>query len=356
MDIKKELKDFKKKIDPEIEKFLEAEIKELVKKDKFVTGILEHAKKITMSGGKRLRPALMCQGFIAAGGNKNDERILKAAVSVELLHFFLLIHDDIIDRDEKRHGVVTTHEKYFQIGKMLQKNKNSRHFGNSIAIIAGDMLHALGNISLYKSGFDADVILKSLENLQNVVAMTIVGESQDVVIEFKGKATEKEVLDVYVNKTAKYTVEGPLQTGAILAGADEKILNDLSKISIPLGVAFQIQDDILGIFGKEEKIGKPVGSDIEEGKQTILVVKALENASSKQKKSINNILGKKGLSEDEILEFKNAILETGSLKYAKDLALRYIEEGKKEIEKSNINSETKEFLIGIADYMASREI
>lgn len=356
MDIKKELKDFKKKIDPEIDGFLKKNIKDLEKKDEMVAGVLEHARKITMSGGKRLRPSLMFQGFVAAGGNKDDDRIMKAAVSVEILHSYLLIHDDIIDRDEKRHGVTTTHVQYSQSGKRICPEKDSAHFGNSIAIIAGDMLHALGSVCLYESGFDAELVLKALKNLQEVVAMTIVGESQDVMIEFRGKASEKEILEVYTNKTAKYTVEGPLQTGAILAGAAQEILDELSKISIPLGVAFQIQDDILGIFGKEEKIGKPVGSDIEEGKQTILVAKALEKANNEQGKIIESTLGKKGLSGDEIENFKRVILETGSLEYAKKLAQEQIEKGKEEIEKSSIRKETKDFLFGIADYMANREI
>src|SRR4030042_6057598 len=112
-------------------------------------------------------------------------------------------------------------------------------------------------------------------------------------MEYKKKTTEKEVLKMYEYKTAKYTIEGPLHLGAILAGADDKLLKTFSAYAIPVGIAFQIQDDILGLFGDEKKLGKPVGSDIRQGKFTILAAKAVEKASGKQKKIIKNILGKK---------------------------------------------------------------
>ncbi|MFC1644659.1 polyprenyl synthetase family protein [Patescibacteria group bacterium] len=355
MDIKKKLKIFKDEFDVILKAFLDKRVDEVSEQDQLVIGVLKHVNKITLSGGKRLRPALMYYGYLAAGGSK-DEKIMKAVISIELLQSFLLIHDDIIDRDDKRHGVTTTHVKYAELGRKINLKKDHQHFGNSIAIIAGDMLHAMASMALYNSGFSAELILKALNNLQSIVAVTIVGEAQDVHIEYRGKATEEEVIEVYRNKTAKYTIEGPLHTGAILAGGDSELLKGFTELAIPLGIAFQIQDDILGVFGSEKKIGKPLGSDIEEGKQTILVVKALELGNSEQRKIVSNLLGKKNLSVDEIERFKLAINESGALEYSKNLAEKYILEGKKEVEKLEIPKEPNDFLIGIADYMANREL
>jgi len=355
MDIKKRLEDFKKKIDPEIEKYLDEAIKEARKKDFFVAGFLKYVKKMALTGGKRLRPALMYYGYLAVNG-KEKRKIIKTAVSVELIHIFLLIHDDIIDKDNKRHGIDTIHFRYQKLGEKIFPKEDSKHFGNSIGIIAGDMLNALGNQIIFNSEFSPAIIMNALYKLQSVVSMTVIGEAQDVYIGYKGKATEKEILEMYKNKTAKYTVESPLHLGAILGGADDKILKNLSRLAIPIGIAFQIQDDILGLFGSEKKLGKPVGSDIKEGKQTILVSKAMEKSDSKQIKILNNLLGKNNLTTQDVEKFREIIKGTGSLDYAQNMAQKFISQGKREIKKAEISKEAKIFLLGIADYMMDREV
>jgi len=355
MNIKQELKNFKEEFDFVLEKFFDVAIEEVKKEDELMTGAIKHIKKITMSGGKRLRPALMYYGYLGVGGRRKKE-ILQATVSVELIHTFLLIHDDIIDRDAKRHGVMTTHLKYKQLHKRFSWNDNADHFGTSMAIIIGDMVAALGNQALYSSKFKAEILIKALYKLQKVVANTVIGEAKDVLISFKGRATEAEILDVCKLKTAKYTIESPLHLGAILGEADDNILEKLTKLAIPIGIAFQIQDDILGIFGSEEKIGKPVGSDISEGKQTILVSYAKKKANVKQKMILNKLLGKEKLTLAEIEKFRKIIISVGALNYAKKLAQDYIAESKKEIAKINLEKKSKDFLMGIADYMMEREV
>jgi geranylgeranyl diphosphate synthase type I len=161
---------------------------------------------------------------------------------------------------------------------------------------------------------------------------------------------------MYEYKTAKYTIEGPLHLGGILAGASDDLIDCFSDYAVPIGIAFQIQDDILGIFGNESKLGKPVGSDISSGKQTILVLKALEKADKKQRKIMGEILGKKNLAMKEIEKFRNIIRDTGSLEYARKISTDFIYQGKNAIESAKINREAKDFLTGIADYMISREV
>jgi len=345
----------KKQFDAELEKYFDRIIADVREKDGFIVEALEYVKKIVLAGGKRLRPAFMYYGYIAAGGTDKAE-MLKTAISIEFIHTFLLIHDDIIDRDIKRHGLDSVNFRYAKIGKKLFKKYDPEHFGNSMAIIIGDMIGAMGNKILFDSKFKSENIIKALSQLQNVISYTVVGESQDVYIEYRGKASEKEVLRMYENKTAKYTIEGPLHLGLILAGAKEEMLDSLSRYAIPIGIAFQIQDDILGIFGSEKKLGKTIGSDIAEGKQTLLVIKAKEKANRSQRKLMDNILGKKDLTPREIASFQNLIRETGALEYAKNLAGKMILEGKKELEKIEIKAEAKEFLESIADFMIEREL
>lgn len=355
MDFKETLKDFKKRIDKEIVIYFDNAIREAKKRDLVIANALEYVKKLTLAGGKRIRPALMYYSYLGSGG-KEKERILKTAVSIELIHMFLLVHDDIIDRDVERHGKDSVNRRYEKIGEELFSGKDSKHFGTSMALIIGDMIAAFGNQIIFNSGFDEKLVMKALSQLQSIVSFTVIGQVKDFYIEYRGKATEKDILGMYEYKTAKYTIEGPLCLGAILGGMNEKYLSGISKYAIPIGIAFQIQDDILGIFGNEEKIGKEVGSDIEEGKITLLVVKARERANKNQRKILNGLLGKKDLSREDIEKFRKIIKETGALDYAKSLADSYIEKGKKELEKMGMQKETNDFLYGMADYMISREL
>ena len=354
VDAKKTLAGFKEKVEPEMEAFFERVISENEKSDKNIASAMRHARKITMSGGKRARAAFMYYGYLAAGGEDKKE-MLKVSISIELIHAFLLMHDDIIDCDELRHGVRTMHAQYADVARRNFKGKDAEHFGNSIAIIMGDILSALGNQVLFESKFDPKVVVSALRKMQGIIACTAIGEAQDVYIENRGDADEAEILRMYENKTAKYTIEGPLHLGAILAGADDGFIQSLSRYAIPAGMAFQIQDDILGVFEKSKKIGKPVGSDVRQGKRTILVSRAFANADSKQKKVLERCLGNDRLTDSDLDEFKKVIIETGALEYARGLAEKMIIESKREIAKVPMRKEAKEFLVGIADYMLNRE-
>lgn len=357
MQIKDELKGFKGRLDPKIEAYFDTMLQTALKEDELVAEALGHCRDLVLAGGKRLRAAFMYYGYIGAGGT-DKERILDTTVSVELIHAFLLVHDDIIDRDEMRHGVPTLHKRYADFGKKFFPQMDTEHFGNSIAIIMGDMLYAFGNDVIFKSGFEKERVFEALSCLQNIVAYTVVGQARDIYMEYKGEATEQEILQMYHNKTAKYTVEGPLHLGAILGGASKELLKDLSDYSLPLGVAFQIQDDILGIFGSEKVIGKPVGSDIQEGKITLLVSRALRNGSLDQKKRLKHILSLgEALQEKEIEEFRTLLRETGALESCEKEAEVLIEKGKVALEKmkESLVPEAYEFLGAVAEYMMHRE-
>jgi len=355
MDAKIELKKYKKAVDQKIEQYFTKKLEEMRDVGPSAKDAVKSIRDLVLAGGKRVRASFMYWGYKAAGG-KDFEKIKEASMSIELTHIFLLIHDDIIDRDDFRHGVQTIHKKYEHLGKRFYKKTDPKHFGDSMAIVAGDMAAALGNDIIFNSRFTPEKKQKALLKLQEIVLNTVSGEILDVILEAKGKAAEKEILEVHRNKTAKYTVEGPLHLGALLAGADEKIVKVLTEYAVPVGIAFQIQDDILGAFGNEKKLGKPVCSDLREGKQTLLVVKSLEFGGRAERKIIGALLGKKDATEKEIELFRNVVRKTGSLKYSQELAKKYAEKGKKAVSESNFDKDIKEFLIGIADYIVNREV
>jgi geranylgeranyl diphosphate synthase, type I len=225
-----------------------------------------------------------------------------------------------------------------------------------MAIIIGDMVGALGNQIIFESQFKAELIIRALAKLQSIVSMTVIGQSQDLYIEYRGQANEKEILSMYENKTAKYTVEGPLHLGAILGGASETIVTGLSRYAIPLGIAFQLQDDILGVFGNEKKLGKKIGADIIEGKQTLLVTRAKIKANIQQMKILKAILGKKDLTRKDIKNFQDVLRKTSALDYVENLSYEFVLKAKRELQKIKINQEAKDFLDDIADYMIEREL
>lgn len=357
MDIQTTLKAFKERLDPEIEKYFDQQLSDAKKEDDLVHEALLHVKTMTLSGGKRLRPAFMYYGYIAGGGT-DRERLLRTSVSVELVHMFLLIHDDIIDRDALRHGEPTLHERYRTWGRKYLGLADPSHFGDSIALIVGDMLFALGNDIIFNSGFPEKNLFAALSQMQKIVSHTVIGQARDIYIEYRGRATSAEVLDMYEKKTARYTIEGPLHLGSLLAGGSSDLAALLTRYALPIGTAFQIQDDILGIYGDEGRLGKPVGSDIREGKVTLLVAHVFEHADRAAKKELDLLLHKgQSLTGTDIERFRTIIQETGALEAVRTLALRLIAEGKRVLsdKQSSMASEAREFLEGVADYMAKRE-
>lgn len=350
------LKNYKEKVNPCLEKYFKEKLHQAGKIDSIAEEAVCMIRDYTLAGGKRIRPAVLYYGYLASGGTE-EEKIVEASMSIELLHSFLLIHDDIIDRDAKRHGVDTMHERFRKISSKYGISKDDEHFGNSMAIIAGDMTASMACDILFNSQFSSDVIIRALDKLQEIVFVTIPGEMLDVIMGYSKRATEEQILKMHEGKTARYTFEGPAHLGCLLAGGEDEILKNFSEYSLPLGRAFQVRDDILGVFGDEKKLGKPVGSDVIEGKQTLLVIKALEQGDKSHKEKIKRYLGKKDLSKDELEEFRQIMKETGSLDYSQKLAEKFVGESLESLSKINFKSrEAKDFFEGIARYMVARDV
>ncbi|MBI2546744.1 polyprenyl synthetase family protein [Candidatus Woesearchaeota archaeon] len=315
--------------------------------------LVDSLKEFSLRGGKRIRPILAIFGYKAI--KEQNEAVLQAALAVELMESFLLIHDDILDQDDFRRGYYSMHKVYELKAKKLYPDSDAAHFGRSMAIMAGDLLASFGSECITRSDFPAELKIKAIDKFNRVIINTAFGEVMDIVSELKPEVSELDIIRVNELKTAIYTIEGPLHIGAILAGASRQQLDILTKYAIPLGQAYQIHDDILGMFGNEKKLGKPVGSDLREGKKTILILKALQLAKQPQVKSIMAALGNKSITREQIDEIRNIVLESGALDYCQNLVRQLSEQAKTHIRHSGFRPEGKSFLLAIADYMTQRD-
>lgn len=296
-------------------------------------------------GGKKIRGALTALGYELAGGRDFDS-ILPVSCGIELLHNFLLIHDDIIDKDEIRRGKPTVHA--------LFSKKNGEHLGISKGIMVGDIGAFLGYELIVGSVFSKKRITKALSKLNEHLLKTGYGQILDIEFDFKKKVTWDDVLKVRTYKTAYYTVVMPLSVGAILGGAKDKTLKAIEKYGVPVGIAFQLADDILGVFGKSDKTGKSSESDIREGKKTLLFVKALELARDKERQFLLKWYGSDKLDKNKIEKIRQAIKDSGSLDYSRKLAEEMAEKGKKYIPKITGNLQFRETLSSLADFIVYR--
>ncbi len=343
----------KKKIDKAILEFLDRRIEQAAKVSPASELLMKNIKEFSLRRGKRIRPLFVVYGFKCFAGGGED-KIIKASIATELLHDYLLIHDDIMDDSDLRRGLPTFHKVYEKIYAEQSVSDPATYAENS-AILAGDILSAISPEPILNSDFPEGLKIRAVKKFNETNCQTGFGQELDVLLELNENAKAEDVDLVHTLKTAKYTVESPLHIGAILAGATKEQLKILSDYAIPAGRAFQIQDDLLGVFGSEEKVGKPVDSDLKEGKKTLLTVHALEKASPEQKKRLHEILGNQGISMKDVEDARKIIEETGSLEHSKKLAKQLANQALEIAKASDFNQEGKDFLISIADKLVNRE-
>jgi len=347
------LNEFKVRLDSVLESFLSIKTIEAGEISSEAAGLVNEIGRFTRNGGKRVRPLFVYAGYLSSGGLA-QEAILVASLSVEMLHTFALIHDDIIDNSDLRRGQPTTH-KMFESTHQIKKFKgNPTEFGLSAAILAGDIAVSFANEILNESPFPNERIRRAKYYFNKMKQEVEIGQYLDVVNGYKQEVNEDEVLKVLEYKTAKYTVERPLHIGAALAGADPDIYKVFTAYGLPFGQAFQIQDDILGTFGETKKIGKPNDSDIKEGKKTILIVKAMGRADLEQKAFLAKNLGNKFATDSEIGQVRDIIKRTGALSYAMSLSQHLLNQAKQVVYESKVHQDGKEYLLAAVDYLQAR--
>jgi len=324
-----------------------------------------------MAGGKRLRPLTMIMAYRCY---EDDDRIIPPSISPELVHASSLILDDAMDEDVMRHGEPTFNaiyaDKFLEtmdfdldhyekgrnwvqrdsLKKLFFAQRAISRYSYALSVLGSNVMYAMSLEALTRGTFDERSTLKALDLHRRMYQKLNEGQLLDILYESR-HANEDEYLAMVFKKTGILFVY-PLRIGLTFAGAEDDKLLDAYGSS--MAKAFQIHDDILGTFGSETVTGKPSYSDIIEGKRTLLVIKAMENANDHQHKHLENILGYEHASREEVEEVRNIFIDTGAYDYCMDLARAYVRESK-DMLPTDISSEAHGFFDTLADFVISRD-
>ncbi len=265
-----------------------------------------------ISGGKRLRPAFAYWGYRSTGATDSDE-VMRAATALEFLQACALIHDDVMDASDTRRGKPATHRQFESLHTTESLRGSAEQFGLGAAILIGDLALSWADELLINSGLSSAQIVRAKHIYDVMRTELMAGQYLDLLEQQRGTADPASIKNVIRYKSAKYTIERPLHLGAALGDASPEHLSMLSTYGLHLGEAFQLRDDVLGVFGDSTLTGKPVGDDIREGKHTMLMSYAMERAEHTQLEILNSALGNPSVSQHEIGQVQEILVDTGAL-------------------------------------------
>ena len=324
-----------------------------------------------LDGGKRMRPAFCYWGWRAAGGGIGasealDDAAFTASASLELLQASALIHDDYMDGSDTRRGKPAVHKRFEALHEADGWEGPAARFGAAAAILLGDITLTWCDEMFTRSGFDAVRIHAARPVFDLMRSEVMAGQYLDVLAQSRGLsvATPREILEraetVIRYKSAKYTIERPLQFGAALAtgDADEHgpINAALSAYGLPLGEAFQLRDDVLGVFGDPATTGKPAGDDLREGKQTVLTALAAANADAEQLKLLREGLGDAALDAAGVADLQSVIVETGALDAVEQRIEKRTALALAALERASVEDEARAVLAELAVAATTRQV
>ena len=327
-DVKRVLAEMSKELDGPIRSYIA---------DEEPANLIEASRQYPYAGGKRMRPSMVIAACGAVGGDRS--KAVPLAVAIEYIHNFTLIHDDLMDGDERRRGMVTSHVKY----------------GMQTAILAGDALFAKAFDIISELDVPDDVLRKILKVVTVAVWDLARGQQMDVNNENGEAVTMDEYIETIRLKTSVLFAAGAAG-GALVGGADESTVKAIHEYAMSLGVAFQMFDDILGIVGDPAKTGKSAGNDIRKGKSTVMVCHALKNITDDgDMRTFRSVLGKADASEEEIASVREILKRYGCIDYAVEMAERYTKDAISKLDCLGA-SEEKDFMIALAEYAMARDV
>lgn len=317
--------------------------------DPSVEEVLSKYREMALSGGKRLRPAFAYWAFEGADGDLEDPAILNAAVAVELLHTFALIHDDVMDEADTRRGLETIHVTYAQRPASRGLRGQSRHYEESIAILMGDLAFAHAALLMTR------VPVACAEIFFEMCADLIVGQYLDIESSARGPLADAEVAEQITElKTARYTVEGPLMLGAAAAGKAAELHPHITRYARPLGHAFQLRDDVLGAFGDPERTGKPVGDDLAQGKVTRLMEVGLVRTDGPGRDLLQR-LGSPAMVDEDVQRAQDLLVSSGARDEVEASIEQLLAEAIAALDEAPFSPAIREVLAGAAQLIAHRD-
>ncbi len=301
---------FRSSVQAALDTFLDGQAERLAPLGPDAARLLAEARA-SVSGGKRFRAAFCYWGFRAVRVPADDAALVRACAALELLHASALVHDDLMDASDTRRGRPATHRTFEAEHRDAGWRGNPEQYGAAAAILLGDLLLAWSDELLRRCGLPEVDVTRALHVFDLCRSEVIAGQFLDVSVQARGRADVDTAMTVLRFKSAKYSIQRPLHIGAALAGADQATMDVLGGFGLPLGEAFQLRDDLLGVYGDPELTGKPAGDDLVEGKRTVLVALALDAAGRDGATLLDSSLGT-ALSAGDVDRLREVIDSSGA--------------------------------------------
>jgi len=336
------------RVDRRIRTLLDAELERWSAVDADLAEPFVALRDLVLAGGKRLRPAFCHWAYLGAGGNPDDDAVVDAGAALELLHTFALVHDDIMDGSATRRGTDTIHVQFEAGHAMGGWRGEARRFGEGVAILVGDLAF------VYADRLLAGAPPVAIEVFTELRVEVNVGQYLDLLGTARGRVTENTARRISRFKSGKYTVERPLHLGAALAGRLDTLAAPLSGYGLPLGEAFQLRDDLLGVFGDSAVTGKPVGEDLREGKPTLLYAMAVERSDGPDAAVLARY-GAPDLDEDDVAALQDVLRSTGAVEVIEGNIDRFVAEAVEALDAADLETGAHQGLVELAYYVAGRD-
>ena len=305
----------------------------------------------TLGGGKRVRPAFCYWAFVGAGGDPDDTTVIDAGSALEMLHTAALVHDDIIDRSDVRHGAPTVHLAFSALHRDRGWSGSPARFGEGAAILIGDLALVMSSLLMAGAPAPAISVFEEMRLEVNVGQyLDILGEAEGVGS--SGPEAVERARRICRYKTAKYTIERPLHLGAALAAPDRltDLAGPLSDFGLPLGEAFQLKDDLLGVFGDPAVTGKPVGDDLKAGKPTLLA-----SLAAQRDPRFSRRFGAPDLTDEEVRDLQEIIESTGARAEVERAVADLVSRSEAALDGLPLRAEAAAALAQLALYVAGRD-
>jgi geranylgeranyl diphosphate synthase, type I len=294
-----------------------------------------------VTGGKCLRSTFAYLGWLCGSTCDADEPLdtaaLRAAASFELLHAFALLQDDVMDGSALRRGRPAAHIQFGEWHRDRGLSGSSRRFGESAAVLLADLCLVWAAQMLRESGLPPASLQRALPRYDAMRAELAVGQFADLVNDARGLPTLDTVLDVARRKSGNYTVRRPLEIGAALAGCDDRTLTQLGRYGGAVGEAFQLRDDLLGVFGSAEVTGKPSGVDLSEHKATTVVVAAHQMADATIRRQLTELMSSDDIDDDAIARWRTLIVATGAVQLIAEMIAERVTAAREHIQDTRID-------------------
>jgi geranylgeranyl diphosphate synthase type I len=345
--------DLRARVDKALGTFLTRQRDRLAGIDGALLPVAEAVERFVLGGGKRLRPAFAYWGYRAAGGVDRDE-VVAAAAALEFVQASALIHDDVMDASDTRRGEPAVHRQFASLHREAQWLGQPDGFGTATAILLGDLCLVWSDELLHGSGLDPATLARARRVFDEMRTEVTVGQYLDMHTQVTGDTSVQRASLVAQFKSAKYTVERPLLLGAAFAGAPAEVNRAYQGFGLPLGEAFQLRDDVLGVFGDPAVTGKPAGDDLREGKRTLLIAAAFEAAGDPEARQLRDGLGDPALDEAGIARLREIITATGALGRVEARIAELTESGLAALRTAELEAEGVEVLTQLAEAATRR--